>query len=231
MSTYKSVSKQNVPDLSSHYKKMTVAQLKNAQKKFVIADTSIKGSGKNGAVLKEDRVKALVNHQLIEPVHNKTQPMPQKSTDRGKVGLGIKNQPRPLERVSGSKAKKTMKKNEVKKLSKKQNEGKEMEHLWKQNTGMVEDSTDMNRYDSWSNFILSEVWNTNYFYNCIPVYWVWIDSQSDEYIDFEFDSDELTLVYLSLAPCNARTIKINVKKSEERKIMDWLIKYHFKTFS
>jgi hypothetical protein len=93
---------------------------------------------------------------------------------------------------------------------------------------MVEDPPHfVTRFNNWNQFILSEEWNRNYIYGCLPAYWIWVDSEDEEYEDFSFDNDELTLVYLSLAPCNARVIRIDVDKNDEEDIKQWLTHHNF----
>lgn len=49
--------------MTTRFDKMTVAQLKEEQKKRGISDSDIKGQGKNGAILKLDRVVALDKYE------------------------------------------------------------------------------------------------------------------------------------------------------------------------
>jgi hypothetical protein len=98
-----------------------------------------------------------------------------------------------------------------------------MLHLWNMNNGMVEDPPHNNYYfGNWNEFIASGI-----SFDDLPVYWIWIDSTAEEYEDFEFEEDQLTLVYLSLAPCMPYVIRINVNKNEEKKIEKWLLKHQF----
>lgn len=103
-----------------------------------------------------------------------------------------------------------------------------MEHLWEMNSGMVEDPVNyIYRYENWGQFILDKIWNSNQIYGCIPAYWIWFDCKDQEYQDFGFEQDELTLVYLSLAPCDARVVRINVDKNDEKEIKAWLEQHNF----
>lgn len=67
------------------FDKMTVSQLKNEQKKRGILDTDIKGQGKNGAILKFDRVVALDKYESTKV--NNTKSKTTKKTESKSVTL------------------------------------------------------------------------------------------------------------------------------------------------
>lgn len=103
-----------------------------------------------------------------------------------------------------------------------------MLHLWNINNQVVEDVNPYTySFDNWDAFIVSDIWNRNVIYGCISAYWVWIDAEDEEYEDWSLEGDELTLVYLSLAPCSARVIRINVDKKDEVNIEKWLMENEF----
>lgn len=99
-------------------------------------------------------------------------------------------------------------------------------HLWELNDSLVEETGNDSYYDNWDDFIKSEIWKSNYFYGCLPVYWIWVDKES-EIFDYDEIKDQLTLVYLSLAPCDARPIFINIKRENEKDVEVWLKEHKF----
>jgi hypothetical protein len=90
--------------MTSRFDKMTVAQLKEEQKKKGILDSDIKGKGKNGSIIKSDRVAALNKYKEKTP----EKPVPSiaqkertdfgtksvvksKGSGRGKTGKGLRS--------------------------------------------------------------------------------------------------------------------------------------------
>ena len=82
---------------------------------------------------------------------------------------------------------------------------------------------------SWKEFIASEEWNHNWISGCKPVHWNWCDKQSEDYESFSGDDgiDYLDLVWLSMAPCRANHIRVDVTKEEEPEVKRWLIEHKF----
>jgi hypothetical protein len=96
------------------FDKMTVPQLKEEQRARGILDASIKGSGKDGNILKMDRVVALDKYEektTKTTESSKTSPA-KNGSGRGKAGLGIGKQTK-------TSTKKTTKKAPAKKAAKK----------------------------------------------------------------------------------------------------------------
>lgn len=100
-------------------------------------------------------------------------------------------------------------------------------HLWEHNDSLVEETKSTEYFYNWEDFVISKLWNSNYYYGCLPAYWVWTDKES-EIFDEECE-DKLILVYLSLAPCDARSIFIDIKRENEDEVRKWLVKHNFLT--
>lgn len=72
--------------MTSPFDRMTVAQLKEEQKKRGILDSDLLRSGKNGSIIRLDRIVALNNHEEKIP---KPSPVKSEGSGRGKTGLGL----------------------------------------------------------------------------------------------------------------------------------------------
>jgi hypothetical protein len=58
-------------------------------------------------------------------------------------------------------------------------------HLWEINNNFIFECTNIQKIDSWDNFIKNESWKCNILYGCKIIFFSWICREDDKYSDTE----------------------------------------------
>jgi hypothetical protein len=98
--------------------------------------------------------------------------------------------------------------------------------LWSQTSGGIE-YDDWGYFDSWDEFMREEPWNRNRIYGNIPTFWKVYHPDDPDYEE-EYDTPSLGLVYTSIAPLRAYSIRVCLDPNEDQiKIEKWLVQHGF----